>query len=89
MTLANKDLPDSEKQIFNQRTNDLHMKVDTDVKDFAVDKFNLGKLEGPVQTPEGKFGLILKPKNNSLQLKQPTQPMWLRLVQIEILLIVW
>ena len=54
MTLANKDLPDSEKQIFNQRTNDLHMKVDTDIKDFAVDKFNLGKLEGPVQTPEGK-----------------------------------
>jgi len=54
MTLANKDLPDSEKQIFNQRTSDLHMKVDTDIKDFAVDKFNLGKLEGPVQTPEGK-----------------------------------
>ena len=54
MNLANKDLTDSEKQIFNDRTNELHMKVDTDVKDFAKNEFNLGDMEGPVQTPEGK-----------------------------------
>ena len=54
MRLANIDLPDAQKQIFNKRTNDLHMKVDTEVKDFAAKQFDLGGLEGPVQTPEGK-----------------------------------
>ena len=54
MRLANIDLPDAQKQIFNQRTNDLHMKVDTEVKDFAKEQFNLGDMNGPVQTSEGK-----------------------------------
>ena len=54
MNLANKDLTDSQKQIFNDRTNELHMKVDTDVKDFAKNEFNLGDMKGPVQTSEGK-----------------------------------
>ncbi len=54
MRLANIDLPDAKKQIFNQRTNDLHMKVDTDVKDYVKEHFNLGEMKGPVQTSEGK-----------------------------------
>ncbi len=54
MRLANIDLPDTKKQIFNQRTNDLHMKVDTDVKDYVKEHFNLGEMKGPVQTSEGK-----------------------------------
>ncbi len=54
MRLANIDLPDAQKQIFNQRTNDLHMKVDTEVKDYVKEHFNLGEMKGPVQTSEGK-----------------------------------
>ena len=54
MRLANIDLPDAKKQIFNKRTNDLHMKVDTEVKDFVKEHFNLGEMKGPVQTSEGK-----------------------------------
>ena len=54
MNLANKDLTDSQKQIFNQRTDDLHMKVDTEVKEFAKEQFNLGDMKGPVKTSEGK-----------------------------------
>ena len=54
MRLANTDMTDSQKQIFNQRTDELHMKVDTEIKDFAKEQFNLGDMKGPVQTAEGK-----------------------------------
>ncbi|MEK9730893.1 MAG: hypothetical protein VW230_03945 [Candidatus Poseidoniales archaeon] len=54
MQILNKETNDAQKTIFIKRTDKLHDSVDSDLKDFAQDRFNLGKMDGPVRTAEGK-----------------------------------
>jgi len=54
MNHVNRKLTDDQKIAFQKHTDELHTKVDGDVREYAQKRFDLGEMEGPFQTSTGK-----------------------------------
>ena len=54
MNRVNSKLRDDQKIAFQKHTDELHTKVDGDVREYAQKRFDLGEMEGPFQTSTGK-----------------------------------
>lgn len=54
MNHVNRKLRADQKIAFQKHTDELHAKVDGDVREYAQKRFDLGEMEGPFQTSTGK-----------------------------------
>ena len=54
MNRVNSKLRDDQKIAFQKHTDELHAKVDGDVREYAQKRFDFGEMEGPFQTSTGK-----------------------------------
>ena len=54
MNHVNRKLTNDQKIAFQKHTEELHTKVDGDVREYAQKRFDLGEMEGPFQTSTGK-----------------------------------
>ena len=54
MNHLNRKLTNDQKKVYQKHTDELHAKVDGDVRTYAQKRFDLGEMEGPFQTSTGK-----------------------------------